>query len=604
MTFARVLSRAQCGLDAPLVQVEVHLAAGLPGFTLVGLPAQVVRESRERARAALQSSGYDFPPGRITVNLAPVELEKEGGRFDLPIALGLLLASGQLEARRPAPFECYGELSLAGELKPVHGLLPAAMRAAAAGHELFLPTETLVEVRLAAHPAVCGGHNLREICALLSDPGPLPELAPAACGAEVGTGAAGGVPSLDDVAGQWQAKRALAIAAAGGHSLLMIGPPGSGKSMLAARLPGLLPELSSAQALEVAGIASIAAPTAGPAMSLRPPFRAPHHTASAHAIVGGGPRLRPGEISLAHHGVLFLDELPEFDRRVLESLREPLETGAITLARAAARIELPAAFQLVAAMNPCPCGYLGDSERSCRCGPRRVARYRGRISGPLLDRIDLIIDVPRVPTAELLPVTEVPTASAASGAQALREQVRAARARQMQRGGCLNARMEVAQLGRLCALDAAGRRLLAAGLRAPRALGSRHAPRAARGAHDRGSGSERCDRGRAPGRGAAATADGAGVGGDTLTLQHLRLRLHFTTNCTAAQGVPVGDTQATFARLSRECGHGCREACDQLGRSRVGTRQVRRFPGARGEPVAALLLLRAAPDGVRSEAVC
>ena len=475
MTFARVLSRAQFGLDAPLVQVEVHLAAGLPGFTLVGLPAQVVRESRERARAALQSSGYDFPPGRITVNLAPVELAKEGGRFDLPIALGLLLASGQLQARRPRPFECYGELSLAGELKPVHGLLQAAIRAAAAGHELFLPSDSLHEVALAAHPAVRGGRTLRDICALLASTGALPEAEPEAAGPgatpsspgadTVAARAGPAPPSLDDVAGQWQAKRALGIAAAGGHSLLMVGPPGSGKSMLAARLPGLLPELLPAEALEVAGIASIATPGAGPAPSTRPPFRAPHHTASANAIVGGGPRLRPGEISLAHRGVLFLDELPEFDRRVLESLREPLETGAITLARAAARIDLPAAFQLVAAMNPCPCGYLGDTERVCRCGPRRVQRYRGRISGPLLDRIDLIIDVPRVATEELLPAgpPALPAVADARGAESLREQVRAARARQMQRSGCLNARLEAGQLAGPCGLDAGGRRLLAAG---------------------------------------------------------------------------------------------------------------------------------------------
>jgi magnesium chelatase family protein len=463
VSFACVLSRAQVGLDAPLVHVEVHLAPGLPGFTLVGLPAPAVRESRERARAALQSSGFDLPAGRITVNLAPVELEKEGGRFDLPIALGLLIASGQVSVRRPAPFECYGELSLAGELKPTHGLLQAAIRAADAGHEFFLPLESLEDLRLAAHPAVCGGRNLKEICLWLEVDDPLPRAAP-----EVSSGNKRSTLDLDEVAGQWQAKRALGIAAAGGHSLLMIGPPGSGKSMLAARLPALLPDLTPDEALEVAGLASIAAIRPGAAGRLQRPFRAPHHTASAHAIVGGGPRLTPGEISLAHRGVLFLDELPEFDRRVLESLREPLESGAITLARAAARIELPAAFQLVAAMNPCPCGYLGDGERVCRCGPRRVERYRARISGPLLDRIDLIIDVPRAQTDELLPGSTSPLATSASApisAAELRMQVSKARDRQQHRSGCLNARLGVAELSRYCVLDEVGTRLLAAGRR-------------------------------------------------------------------------------------------------------------------------------------------
>ena len=457
MSVARILSRTQLGLDVPLVQVELHLGRGLPGFTIVGLPAPVVRESRERVRAALPNSGYEFPPGRITVNLAPVELSKQGGRFDLPIALGLLIASGQLCAPRSA-FECYGELGLAGELRPVSGLFLAALHAQADGHALIVPAANGNEVALSGHGAAYGAANLREAASWLARTHASASTRLLGSGAQQLPATLPAAAALADVAGQWQAKRALIIAAAGGHSLLMVGPPGSGKSMLAARLPGLLPALSYAEALEVAGIASISGGPLDAGCWTRRPYRSPHHTASAHAIVGGGALVRPGEISLAHHGVLFLDELPEFDRRVLESLREPLETGSITIARAGSRLALPAQFQLVAAMNPCACGYLGDAMHACRCTPAGIERYRQRISGPLLDRIDIRIAVPRLGADELLPGAvqrrDVEPQSDPSA------QVQAARARRLHASGALSARLTAALLRQCCALPPASERLL------------------------------------------------------------------------------------------------------------------------------------------------
>jgi magnesium chelatase family protein len=457
MSVARILSRTQLGLDVPLVQVELHLGRGLPGFTIVGLPAPVVRESRERVRAALLNSGYEFPPGRITVNLAPVELSKQGGRFDLPIALALLIASGQLCAPRSA-LECYGELGLAGELRPVSGLLLAALHAQAHGHALIVPAANGNEVALSGHGAAYGAASLREAASWLAQH---PASAPARLignGAQQRPAAPPAAAALADVAGQWHAKRALIIAAAGGHSLLLVGPPGSGKSMLAARLPGLLPPLSHTEALEVAGIASIAGEQLDAGCWMRRPYRSPHHTASAHAIVGGGALVRPGEISLAHHGVLFLDELAEFDRRVLESLREPLETGSITIARAGSRLALPAQFQLVAAMNPCACGYLGDSMHACRCTPGGIERYRQRISGPLLDRIDIRIAVPRLAADELLPGAVERGADERQADAAA--QVQAARTHRLHASGALSARLSATLLRECCALPPASERLL------------------------------------------------------------------------------------------------------------------------------------------------
>lgn len=467
MSLARILSRTQLGLAAPLVQVELHVGRGLPGFAIVGLPAPVVRESRERVRAALLNSGYEFPTGRITVNLAPVELSKQGGRFDLPIALGVLIASGQVPAP-PRAFECYGELGLAGELRPVSGLFLAALHAGKAGHALIVPAANGDEVVMSGHGAAYGAASLREAAARLSEAASSAALRPRAIDAGPGAGADRAalprLPALNDVAGQWQAKRALIIAAAGGHSLLMVGPPGSGKSMLAARLPGLLPPLSAPEALEVAGIASVCGLQLDAWCWSRRPFRAPHHTASAHAIVGGGSRAMPGEISLAHQGVLFLDELPEFDRRVLESLREPLETGSITVARVGSRLTLPAQFQLVAAMNPCACGYLGDSLQACRCTPASIERYRQRISGPLLDRVDIRIEVPRVAVEEQLhALAPQPAHSESAAASDPASQVQAARERRLAASGALSARLSVPQLQACCALPWASERLLRRG---------------------------------------------------------------------------------------------------------------------------------------------
>jgi magnesium chelatase family protein len=451
MSLAVVRSRALDGLNAPPVQVEVQLANGLPGFTLVGLADTEVKESRERVRAALQASGFAFPHNkRITVNLAPAELPKESGRFDLPIALGVLAAAGQLDGARLDAAEWAGELSLAGELRPVRGALALALalEADAPSRMLVLPD---VSARSAARVRaldVRSASSLAQVVASLV-PGesatPLPRALPAVPAAPQPR------PDLRDVKGQAAAKRALEVAAAGGHSLLMVGPPGSGKSMLAERLAGLLPPLDEADALAAAAVAGLRTTTdAATAGSGQRPVRAPHHTASAPALVGGGSPPRPGEISLAHGGVLFLDETPEFPRAALEALREPLETGMVTISRAARQARFPARFQLVAAMNPCPCGWLGSGSRvgrACRCTPEQVARYQGRLSGPLLDRIDLQVEVLAASPEELM------AAPAGEPSAAVAARVAAAWQRQQARQGEANARLGAARIDALCPLD-------------------------------------------------------------------------------------------------------------------------------------------------------
>ncbi len=449
MSLCLVQSRALLGLEAASVTVEVHLANGLPSFTLVGLVDVEVREARERVRSAIQNAGLEFPNNkRITVNLAPADLPKDSGRFDLPIALGILAASGQIDAARLAGYEFAGELSLSGQLRPVRGALAMALALHAKGvaTRLVLPAESAEEASLVPGAEVYGARHLLDVIGQFLPPGSEDAL-PA--GIDAGGWARVLAPSraasatrhadLADVKGHAGAKRALEIAAAGGHSLLMVGPPGSGKSMLAQRFAGLLPEMSVQEALESAAVASLGG-RFSPAQWMQRPTASPHHTASAVAMVGGGSPPRPGEISLAHHGVLFLDEFPEFGRAALEALREPLETGTITISRAARRSEFPARFQLVAAMNPCPCGYLGSTLRACRCTPDQVARYQGRLSGPLVDRIDLHVEVPAVSAEALL------NAPAGESTDAIRERALAARSRALDRQGKTNYALQGAEI--------------------------------------------------------------------------------------------------------------------------------------------------------------
>ncbi len=456
MSLAIVRSRSLSGMQASAVQVEVHLANGLPSFTLVGLAETEVKESRERVRAALANAGFAFPHNkRITVNLAPADLPKESGRFDLPIALGILAADGVLDAARLAAYEFAGELSLAGDLRPVRGALALALALAREGGEsaLVLPEASAGEAARATGVRVRAARNLAEVVRTLRPGEPcelLPEATPTA------SAAAHRWPDLRDVRGQAAAKRALEIAAAGRHALLMVGPPGSGKSMLAQRLPGLLPPMEDDEALASAALLGLSAAGFDPAQWRQRPYRAPHHSASAAALVGGNSPPRPGEISLAHGGVLFLDELPEFPRSALEALREPLETGRIGIARAAHTVQFPAAFQLVGAMNPCPCGWLGSrmAGRACRCTPDQVARYQQRLSGPLVDRIDLQVEVAAVAADELL------AQPAGEPSERVAERVAAAAARQIERQGCPNAQLDNAALDTHAALDPAARSLL------------------------------------------------------------------------------------------------------------------------------------------------
>jgi len=455
MSLATVHSRAQVGINSPQVTIEVHLSNGLPSLSIVGLADIEVKESKDRVRAALINSHFDFPARRITINLAPADLPKEGSRFDLPIAIGILAASGQIPMDKLKQFEFIGELALGGELREIRGVLPAAVQCRDKKRKLILPQQNAHEAALVSGLEIIPCTHLLEVCAklngqqdLLSTDFSTKEVNQTLLNENV-------EDDLSDVIGQRHAKRAIEIAAAGSHNLIFLGPPGTGKTMLATRLPSILPSMTEQEALESAAIQSISFQGFKLINWKKRIFRAPHHTASGVALVGGGSHPQPGEISLAHNGVLFLDELPEFDRRVLEVLREPLESGKIVISRAARQAEFPARFQLIAAMNPCPCGYLSHPNGRCHCTPDQVQRYRSRISGPLLDRIDMHIEVPPVPLKEINSSTNKEETSAT-----VRKRVIKAYERQLQRNNHVNALMHTQDIKRFCQLDKSATQLL------------------------------------------------------------------------------------------------------------------------------------------------
>jgi magnesium chelatase family protein len=456
MNLAIVKTRVQCGMQAIPVTVEVHLSNGLPCFAMVGLPETVVKESRERVRSAILNSQFEFPDGRITVNLAPADIPKEGGRFDLPIALGILIASMQIKGHLLEEYEFAGELALNGEIRPIQAALPFAYACAQAQKSAVLPHYNCQDAGLIQGIQLYSASTLLDVCAHMQGHSPLPlwnYTAPIYTDPEA--------EDLADIVGQTQAKRALIIAAAGGHHLLMQGPPGTGKTMLASRLPGILPPMTDTEAIEAASLYSIRGHKLSPQSFYQRPFRRPHHTSSGVALVGGGSIPKPGEISLAHKGVLFLDELPEFDRKVLEVLREPLETGVIHISRARDQIEFPADFQLIAAMNPCPCGYLGSTRRPCRCKPEQVMRYQNKLSGPLLDRIDLHVRLGDMDYEELLEKPKVLSETSS----AIQKRVVNCRKLQLERQGVINAQLKNKALEEHCALKPAEQKILLSAMR-------------------------------------------------------------------------------------------------------------------------------------------
>ena len=451
MTTALTFARAQIGIEAPLVSVESYAAMGLPKILIVGLPETAVKESKDRVRAAIVNSGFHMPGKRLTVNLSPADLPKQGGRYDLPIAIAILMATDQLPISAGKSVELMGELALDGTLRPVHGVLPASIACKSQRRQLVVPFDNAQEVALSGRSNVFVARCLRDVVDHLLGVrklvSPVPDVTPLPVSE----------PRLSDIRGQQMAKQALVIAAAGSHNMIMVGPPGTGKTMLAKRLIGLLPPLDTGEAVEVASVQSTSRFGFDATTFRQRPFRSPHHTASAIALVGGGNPPRPGEISLAHRGILFLDELPEYPRSVLEVLREPLESGSIIISRANHQVRFPTVFQLVAAMNPCPCGYFGDDSGRCRCGIEQIERYRGRVSGPLMDRIDLHVDVPSLPKGTLSDPQHVPNEREHELAIS---SVLCARDLAHQRSGKLNAHLTGKEIEATCKLERKDRLLL------------------------------------------------------------------------------------------------------------------------------------------------